>query len=72
MREDIPAGSGKVLAWRHSGLVRVTHWVNALAVLLLGQFPARLRAAMIVLLASHFGDPSAPGVWEGILEVARG
>jgi thiosulfate reductase cytochrome b subunit len=35
MREDIPAGSGKVLAWRHSGLVRVTHWVNALAVLLL-------------------------------------
>ena len=35
MREDIPAGPGRVLAWRHSGLVRLTHWINVLAVGLL-------------------------------------
>jgi thiosulfate reductase cytochrome b subunit len=35
MREDIPAGPGRVLAWRHSGLVRVTHWINVLAISLL-------------------------------------
>jgi thiosulfate reductase cytochrome b subunit len=35
MREDIPAGPGRVLAYRHSGVVRVTHWVNVLAISLL-------------------------------------
>lgn len=34
-REDIPAPGGRVSVYRHAGLVRVTHWVNALCVFVL-------------------------------------
>jgi thiosulfate reductase cytochrome b subunit len=59
-RSDRPAGQGRTLTWRHPVWVRITHWLNVVAVVVLIMSGLNILAAHPHLywgLTSTFADP---------------
>jgi|CXWL01.1.fsa_nt_gi thiosulfate reductase cytochrome b subunit len=58
--DDIPAPGGRISVYRHAGLVRVTHWINALCVFVLilsGLNILKAHPALYWGSQSDFADP---------------